>query len=124
MLFLIELNLVSMTVLAPNLPVFFQNTSTGGVYFLPGEATGGTKSSKIRRDENTSYALSHVYTGKSVGAVTSQAGHGEGSGGMQREQGGNRASFDSDVILMRRSIEIEQISETGGSEPRSNISGI
>lgn len=120
MLLLIELNLVSITVLAPNLPVFFQNTSTGGVYFLPGEAVSTSKSGGADREGNASYALSNIYTGRSGGGgVTSVTGQGDGRGATQRAPRGRRESFDSDVILMRRSVEIERASQTTKSETRT-----
>ncbi|KAK3679542.1 hypothetical protein LTR78_001103 [Recurvomyces mirabilis] len=67
--FLIECNLITMNVLSPNLPVFFQYTSTGGVFFLPHEATGYTRSGNS--GNGNSVALSNIYTGKGGQNITS-----------------------------------------------------
>lgn len=131
MLFQIELNLVTMTVLAPNLPVFFQKTSTGGVYFLPGEAIGGSRSGTNPSNSVAAkvdcYALSNktghstrvdggVYTSKGDGIITSRATRGGEGRHLER-----RASFNSHVILMRRSVEVERVSDGEASDHYKSI---
>lgn len=130
MLFQIELNLVTITVLAPNLPLFFAKTSTGGVYFLPGEALGGsksgTKTSNTYPSKGNSYALADKVrwstrgdrvdlTGKGDDIITSTAVRG-GEGGR-----GKRASFDSDVILVRRSVDVEATSDGDNSDHQTTV---
>lgn len=125
MIFLIELNLVTITVLAPNLPVFFKKTSTGGVYFLPGEAVGGSKNgtqlSSHKGSKNT-YALSNVVpwsTSRSeAGVYTNEADRNVTFTTSQRgdDKHAKKASFDSDRILIRTSIEVERSLERQESE--------
>ena len=125
LIFLIELNLVTITVLAPNLPVFFKKTSTGGVYFLPGEVVGGSKNDtqlSSRRGSKNTYALSSVVPwsmSKSEGGVyTNEADRNATFTTSQRgdDRHTKKASFDSDRILIRTSIEIERSLERQESE--------
>lgn len=122
MIFLIELNLVTITILAPNLPVFFKKTSTGGVYFLPGEAVGGSKndtqiSGKVSKND---YALSDApWSGRGDKGLYAPEGDRHITTTTSQRTDGLRKkrSFDSDVILMSRSIEVER------GESESHISG-
>lgn len=132
MLFLIELNLVTITVLAPNLPVFFKKTSTGGVYFLLGEAVGRSKNDTRGSKKKNTYFLSSIpwSTSKSEGVTyTSEAEHNVTSTFSQRREGknGNEPSFDSDRILIRTSIEVERRSferEISGSQRSGEVQTI
>jgi hypothetical protein len=122
--FLIEQNVVTITVLAPNLPVFFKKTSTGGAYFLPGEAVGVSKNDtrmSSNRGSKHTYALSSIpwSTSKSEGGVyTNEADRNVTFTTSQRGEGrdAKQASFDSDRILIRTSIEVERSLERQESE--------
>lgn len=113
-LFQIELNIMTMTVLAPNLPVFFQRASTGGVYFLPGEATNQSRratdvsqelSLKLNQLRWSGKGEAAVYDGNLPHTTLTSTVSGTGNNGLTK-----KPSFDSDVILMQRSFEV-------GSEP-------
>lgn len=105
MLFLIELNMFTLVVLAPNLPVFFQKTSTGGLHFVPAQSrmTGGTSGSG---KTGGSYALS-ARRGKDEGALDSgKEDYIAKVACNSLKEATKRASFDSNVNLIRRSAEL------------------
>lgn len=115
LLFLIELFLSVMNLLAPSLPVFFDQTSTGGLYFRPDDnprtATYSSSAQRSRtgvsknntrvkntmdddvRDDDRSVELTKMNNAFSASA-------------RREQQQSGRTSFDSDAILVRRSIEV------------------
>lgn len=123
MLFQIELNIMTLTVLAPNLPVFFEKTSTGGIFFMPNETGPGSrrgtdptpaKAAELDRVRWSSLHTGKVYDGKESDATNSTI-IGTANGGKEK-----RASFDSDVILMSRSIDIDTAPD--GGNPTQDVS--
>ena len=123
MLFQIELNIMTITVLAPNLPVFFQKTSTGGVFFLPGEATHGSKrgtepvngdSAELKKVRWSSRQDGGVFDGKGDDGLTSTVTR------TQNSAKERKTSFDSDVILMQRSFEIMREEADGNASTYGN----
>ena len=126
MLFQIELNIMTITVLAPNLPVFFQKTSTGGVFFLPGEATHssphGTERTNGNSAELNKMRWSHrqnaeVFDGKGADTLTTTVTR------TQNSAKERKASFDSDMILMRRSFDVAREEMNGDTSTREGENG-
>lgn len=106
MLFLIDLSIIIITVLSPNLPVFFAKTSTGGLNFMPNETlTARSKSNAESYKPGKSNGMrSHVSNRPHDGrrdTVLTTISHCEGNDRSQ--------SFGSDVIILRRSVEIRTI---------------
>lgn len=120
MVFLIELNLSIMNLLAPSLPMFFDKTSTGGLHFVPGDtmqtaqgtsingpshlASRQAKNSQLRsrvRDGRSQYEDEPIQLSKMDGmfATTVQRDR-------YRDGEEDRASFGSDKILVRQSFEV------------------
>lgn len=103
MLFLIDLSIIIITVLSPNLPVFFAKTSTGGLNFMPNETlTARSKSNaesyKLDKGNGVhSHASSRPHDGRRDTVLTT----------ISHCEGNDRSkSFGSDVIMLRRSVEI------------------
>jgi hypothetical protein len=103
---LAELALVTMTALAPNLPVFFQRTSTGALHFTPGDTMSGPAVPYVLSDLPTKKVKdgSDVYAGKKgFGNIKVRPAQDQHPGNGIRK----RSSFDSDAILVRHSVEVE-----------------
>lgn len=115
-LFLIDLNVVTMTVLAPNLPVFFAKTSTGGLNFMPNEtltarSRSNADSFKMKKSNTTSRSHSLPYAGGRNSVLETTISH-----GLDRQR---LNTFGSDVIMLRQSLEVrdgEEEDATGRSE--------
>jgi hypothetical protein len=107
-----------MNLLAPSLPVFFDQTSTGGLHYVPGAR-------KPRTTQFSSSGLSQTNDGGIRTGPDTRAKSGIDSriredydlaelsktGGMfstsiRRQEERGRTSFDSDAILVRRSVDI------------------
>ena len=101
-------------------PFFFEKTSTGGLYFQPGDHASSKGAGTTSASNINSYALSSGIR-RTRGDTERYGGKGDMVSSIQRSDGGTkRASFDSDVILVRRSVEIERESTEAASEPYSS----
>jgi len=120
MVFLIELDLSIMNLLAPSLPMFFDKTSTGGLHFVPGDtmhtakgtSSGGPSQSASRQAKN-SQLRSRVREGRSMyedEPIQLSKMDGMFATTVQRDRNRDgdedRASFGSDKILVRHSFEV------------------
>lgn len=107
-LFLMELNFVTINVTAPSLPVFFEKTSTEGLHFVPGEAMR-TKGGSMAKYQGDIYVLSsRMKQSKRDDTKLSAKMDNETSTSKRRgDEKVRRTSFDSDAILVRRSVEIK-----------------
>ena len=113
--FICEILFSVMNLLAPSLPVFFDQTSTGGLHYVPGDKTPrttqfssfGLSQTGVRTGQNTrvkSGIDSRVKEDFDL-AEMSKAG-GMFSTSIRRQEERGRTSFDSDAILVRRSVDI------------------
>jgi hypothetical protein len=108
-----------MNLLAPSLPVFFDQTSTGGLHFVPGNTPRTTQFSA----SGPSQKLGSVDERQKVTTVqrkrNSVIKHGGGalefsnanannlcSASIRRDEDLRETSFDSDTILVRRSVDV------------------
>ncbi|KAM0723745.1 hypothetical protein Q7P37_000735 [Cladosporium fusiforme] len=114
LLFLIELFLSVMNLLAPSLPIFFDQTSTGGLYFRPDDNPRTTPYSSSAQRSRTDGSKSATRTKNTADNFTKDEENlielrkvkhrFSASVSGVPEQG--RTSFDSDAILVRRSVEV------------------
>jgi hypothetical protein len=122
LVFIAEVLLSVMNLLAPSLPVFFDQTSTGGLHFVPGNTPRTTQfsssgpSQKLGSvDERQNFARAQQQKNKRESAI--KQGSGGGAVGfsstnnlclisIRRDEELRETSFDSDTILVRRSVEI------------------
>ena len=115
MVFLIELNLSIMNLLAPSLPMFFDKTSTGGLHFVPGDTLRTDKGSSSNRPSNLG---SRQVKNSQLRSRTRERSQFEEEpihltkmNGMfattvRGDDKARQASFDSDRILVRHSVEM------------------
>jgi hypothetical protein len=105
-----------MNLLAPSLPVFFDQTSTGGLHFVPGNTPRATQFSSSGPSQKVGSVDEHQGTRakqKNKSAVRQDNDTMELSNmsnlcstSIRRDQDRRATSFDSDTILVRRSVEI------------------
>jgi hypothetical protein len=112
-----------MNLLAPSLPVFFDQTSTGGLHYVPGDKTpratqfssSGQSQTGVRtgQDRRSKAGIDRRIRQDSDLAELSKAGGGgfTFSTSIRRqdkdeEEERGRTSFDSDAILVRRSVDV------------------
>lgn len=104
-----------MNLLAPSLPVFFDQTSTGSLHYVPGnnwsrttpssgrsQTAGGIgtrQSTRVEPDFNSNARQANDLAELSKMRTTF-------STSIHRQEESKRTSFDSDAILVRRSVEI------------------
>lgn len=115
LLFIIEMFLSVMNLLAPNLPIFFDKTSTGGLHFRPGDTrkTAYSSSAGLSHYEDSSRGrFGSRVEGKGDKGNTrgdhiqlTEIGH-NFSASIRGEQERRHSSFDSDAILVRRSVDV------------------
>lgn len=116
MIFLIELNLSIMNLLAPSLPMFFDKTSTGGLHFVPGDTmqtgkgtSSGGPSHFASRQGNSSQIRSRIREGRSQfkeEPIPLGNRNGNFATSVRRDVEDDRGSFGSDKILVRQSFEV------------------
>jgi hypothetical protein len=117
--FIAEVLLSVMNLLAPSLPVFFDQTSTGGLHFVPGNTPRTTQfsasgpSQKLGSvDERQSTRAQQLknkresVSKQGSGAAFSPSTNNLCSISIRRDEELRETSFDSDTILVRRSVEI------------------
>jgi hypothetical protein len=108
-----------MNLLAPSLPVFFDQTSTGGLHYVPGN--NNTRTNLVSSGQSqTAGGGGSVRTGQNSRAksgidsrvredndlVELSKTNGMFSTSIRRQEERRRTSFDSDAILVRRSVDI------------------
>lgn len=112
--FIAEVFFSVMNLLAPNLPIFFDQTSTGGLHFVPGNTPRSTqfnssgpsqKFGSLANDRNTRTKHSDIGTARGANIELSRMSN-MLTTSIHREQKRRTASFDSDAILVRRSVEV------------------
>jgi hypothetical protein len=113
-----------MNLLAPSLPIFFDQTSTGGLHYVPGtnktprttqfSSSGHSQTGVRAGQDRRSKAGIHSRIRQDIDlAELSKAG----GGGItfstsirrqekEEEEERGRTSFDSDAILVRRSVDV------------------
>jgi hypothetical protein len=106
-----------MNLLAPSLPVFFDQTSTGGLHYVPGAKTlrttqfsssGHSQTAGGARADQGSRAKSGIESRirEENDLVELSKGGGMFSTSIRRQEERGRKSFDSDAILVRKSVDI------------------
>jgi hypothetical protein len=117
LVFICEVLFSVMNLLAPSLPVFFDQTSTGGLHYVPGVQTpkntqfsssGASQTAGAARADQSSRAKpgidSRIWQDNDPVELSKMGGMFSTSIRRQEERG--RTSFDSDAILVRRSVDI------------------
>jgi signal transduction histidine kinase len=117
--FICEILFSVMNLLAPSLPVFFDQTSTGGLHYVPGN--NNTRTNLVSSGQSqTAGGGGSVRTGQNSRAksgidsrvredndlVELSKTNGMFSTSIRRQEERRRTSFDSDAILVRRSVDI------------------
>ena len=116
--FICEILFSVMNLMAPSFPVFFDQTSTGGLHYIPCD-------DKSRKNQFSSFVLSKTASRVGKGQVTRAKADADGGGGenndlveltkmgngtsftsIRRQEDYGRTNFDSDAIPVRRSVEI------------------
>ena len=118
LVFVAEAFLSVMNLLAPSLPVFFDQTSTGGLHFVPGNTPHATQfsssgpSQKLGSVDERQNTRAHMQK-KRESAIKQGRGTTEFSNmnnlcstSIRCDEDLRETSFDSDTILVRRSVEI------------------
>lgn len=114
LLFLVEVFLSVMNLLAPSLPVFFDQTSTGGLYFRPDDHRRNTTYSSSAQRSRTAASKPSTRTRNTMintakdgdEAVESVHMVNGFSASIGKEREVRRARLDSDAILVRKSVEV------------------
>lgn len=119
LVFIAEVLLSVMNLLAPSLPVFFDQTSTGGLHFVPGntprttqfsssgpsQKLGSVDERQIPRAQQQTKSKSAMQQGSS-GRMGFPNADNLCSTSIRCDEELRETSFDSDTILVRRSVEI------------------
>jgi hypothetical protein len=116
LVFVMEVLFSVMNLLAPSLPVFFDQTSTGGLHFVPGNAPRTTQFSSSGPSQKLGSVdeFQHTRAKQTNKSVVRQEDDTMELSNMRNvcsttirwDQDRRAASFDSDTILVRRSVEI------------------
>lgn len=117
LVFVAEVLFSVMNLLAPSLPVFFDQTSTGGLHFVPGNTPRTTQfstsvpSQKLGSvDERQIMRAQQVEreSARKQGKDTMEFSNTNNlcSTSIRRDEELRETSFDSDTILVRRSVDI------------------
>lgn len=116
LVFIAEVLLSVMNLLAPSLPVFFDQTSTGGLHFVPRNTPRTTQfsstgpSQKLASVDERQFTRVHKEreSARKQGNGTSELPHTNNlcSTSIRRDEDLRETSFDSDTILVRRSVDI------------------
>ncbi|GAB7330360.1 hypothetical protein MBLNU13_g01988t2 [Cladosporium sp. NU13] len=114
--FIAEVLFSVMNLLAPSLPVFFDQTSTGGLHFVPGNTPRTTQfsssgpSQKLGSVDERQIARAQKERegARKQGNSTMEFSNTNNlcSTSIRRDEDLGKTSFDSDTILVRRSVEI------------------
>jgi hypothetical protein len=116
LIFVAEVLLSVMNLLAPSLPVFFDQTSTGALHFVPGNTPRTTQFSS----SGPSQKLGSIDERQNARAQKErESATRQGNGTMEfsnannlcstfirRDEDLRETSFDSDTILVRRSVDV------------------
>jgi hypothetical protein len=116
LVFIAEVLFSVMNLLAPSLPVFFDQTSTGGLHFVPGNTPRTTQFSSSGPSQKLgSVDERQITRAQKVRERARKQGNGTMefpntnnlcSTSIRRDEDLRETSFDSDTILVRRSVEI------------------
>jgi hypothetical protein len=116
LIFIIEILLSVMNLLAPSLPVFFDQTSTGGLHFVPGNtprttqfsASGPSQKLGSVDERQSTRAQRKMDSVAPQGTRTMDFSKANNlcSTSIRRDEDLRETSFDSDTILVRRLVDV------------------
>jgi hypothetical protein len=116
LIFVAEVLFSVMKILAPSLPVFFDQTSTGGLHFVPGNTPRTTQSSSSGPSQKfgsvderqLARAQKERESTREQGNDTMEFSNTNNlcSTFIRRDEDLRETSFDSDTILVRRSVDV------------------